>query len=1061
MALRRFVGACALALWAVTGAASLIDIARADCVMPFRPSALLHGIREDGSAWDNHAVKTAVIATGSSPVLQPTSGWTDAIDTQQAVVGGILAGNGVMEGTSIGYSLGGLVGRDYMRASYPGSRIKVHMTVGTMHQGAPILDNLQGYRLPATLLLYLMADISLLAWGHLEPNGDVVRVVQSGAPYYSLAVTTALITLTELLFVKDAAGAASSNDMKPGSPLLHSLNDNQAYEADVTKVGIVAHENYPQIYRMGGSATGIGKDTIVGYTHQLEGYCLYQAGGWLWTLFLGQVDVNRGLFAIGVWMSGYATIHEFPKYWNNHLVGSSDNDGVVPASSQVYPGGYRADVYDTNHLEEQGSAQVAGIVTSYMNSYSHRYPPPPPPAAPTNLTKIACTNGVVLGWDPVATATSYKVYKDGAFAAEVTGTSYSTLAYETHTYAVQALACNAAGPLSANYTAGCPPPDPPPPGGVAALEWSRDWLTTPGWAPSSYLDSNGQMLMTFMDGSTPATLQMGTRLGDCTWSFETIDSDPTKRMGVNSALAIGPQHVAGVVYLKELGTNSYEVRYRRGPPCYGSHCWSAAKILGTSNTISTPSIAFDAAGTAHIAWYDGTGLKYATVTSGLVASTPVTVSTLAQAGRQSNSIAVDAAGNPSIAFAIDNGTPPYAVPALGFATKSGGSWTPVGSQALTSSGGFGARMVLNAAGEPRIACQSNTGRLMYVTWANATSAWSFATATNLYIESRLGIALDPSGLARMAVWSLENSRDVPTYVRECTTAPRWESSPFDTAGTQGIITWLGLGLKSDGQPIVGYSSLEGNTYSIEVANAVPGSPDVTPPAAATNVTVIMGKTTAVPTWTAPGDDGSTGTAAYYDVRYSHQSIVGESGFAAATPIPGAYCPSPAGYGDCVSVTGLSSCSPYYFALKVRDNAGNWSPVSASAYGVTGCSWGHEVMCDPGGLSLAPISKQEEPEEAAAPKELEFSMASPNPARGPARFQLAIPASSAGQPLRVGIYDAQGRRVRSILQEVATSGRSVVAWDLLAEDGSRARHGVYFARVQVGSRSVVRTVIVMD
>jgi len=43
----------------------------------------------------------------------------------------------------------------------------------------------------------------------------------------------------------------------------------------------------------------LNKDTAVAYTHQLESWALYQAGGWLWALFTGAVDVNRGLFNVG------------------------------------------------------------------------------------------------------------------------------------------------------------------------------------------------------------------------------------------------------------------------------------------------------------------------------------------------------------------------------------------------------------------------------------------------------------------------------------------------------------------------------------------------------------------------------------------------------------------------------------------------------------------------------------------------------------------------------------------------------------------------------------------
>ena len=47
------------------------------------------------------------------------------------------------------------------------------------------------------------------------------------------------------------------------------------------------------------------------------------------------------------------------------------------------------------------------------------------------------------------------------------------------------------------------------------------------------------------------------------------------------------------------------------------------------------------------------------------------------------------------------------------------------------------------------------------------------------------------------------------------------------------------------------------------------------------------------TWTAPGDDGSTGTATSYDIRYS-TSVINDGNWAASTPLPGEPAPVIAG-----------------------------------------------------------------------------------------------------------------------------------------------------------------------
>jgi len=80
------------------------------------------------------------------------------------------------------------------------------------------------------------------------------------------------------------------------------------------------------------------------------------------------------------------------------------------------------------------------------------------------------------------------------------------------------------------------------------------------------------------------------------------------------------------------------------------------------------------------------------------------------------------------------------------------------------------------------------------------------------------------------------------------------------------------------------------------------------------------------TWTAPGDDGSVGTASVYDLRFSTSAITA-SNFATATRFTGTPTPAVAGTSQSVTVTGLQPATTYYFAIKAQDNAGNWSNIS--------------------------------------------------------------------------------------------------------------------------------------
>jgi hypothetical protein len=93
------------------------------------------------------------------------------------------------------------------------------------------------------------------------------------------------------------------------------------------------------------------------------------------------------------------------------------------------------------------------------------------------------------------------------------------------------------------------------------------------------------------------------------------------------------------------------------------------------------------------------------------------------------------------------------------------------------------------------------------------------------------------------------------------------------------------------------------------------------------------ETTATLTWTAPGDDGTTGTATVYDIRYGDVTIT-PSNWAFLTPVPQPPTPKPAGENETLLVSGLEPETTYYFAIKVGDEIPNWSLISNVASGTT-------------------------------------------------------------------------------------------------------------------------------
>ncbi len=110
-------------------------------------------------------------------------------------------------------------------------------------------------------------------------------------------------------------------------------------------------------------------------------------------------------------------------------------------------------------------------------------------------------------------------------------------------------------------------------------------------------------------------------------------------------------------------------------------------------------------------------------------------------------------------------------------------------------------------------------------------------------------------------------------------------------------------------------------------------PDTTEPGSVADLAVTgSGSSHLSLTWTATGDDGGTGRASAYDLRWSTSPIT-EANFAAATPVAGPD-PQPAGGAEAWEIGGLAFSTTYYVALKALDEFGNTGGLSNVATGTT-------------------------------------------------------------------------------------------------------------------------------
>ena len=95
--------------------------------------------------------------------------------------------------------------------------------------------------------------------------------------------------------------------------------------------------------------------------------------------------------------------------------------------------------------------------------------------------------------------------------------------------------------------------------------------------------------------------------------------------------------------------------------------------------------------------------------------------------------------------------------------------------------------------------------------------------------------------------------------------------------------------------------------------------------------------------------------------------------------------------------------------------------------------------------------------ATSPR-ITLSAPAPNPSRGAARFALTLPGPA---EVEVAVFDAAGRRVRTLLSGAAGPGDRPLVWDGLDARGRRAGAGVYFVRASANRSTATRRLVRVD
>lgn len=109
-----------------------------------------------------------------------------------------------------------------------------------------------------------------------------------------------------------------------------------------------------------------------------------------------------------------------------------------------------------------------------------------------------------------------------------------------------------------------------------------------------------------------------------------------------------------------------------------------------------------------------------------------------------------------------------------------------------------------------------------------------------------------------------------------------------------------------------------------------------------------------------------------------------------------------------------------------------------------------VLSTPSGLEVQPSLE-------VMPKIMALGLSVPNPAKGSIAISYDLPVET-GVSLKV--YNLSGQLVRSLVSGKEQAGFKHAAWDGRSEDGSRVASGVYFYRLEAGSFTATKKMVVI-
>jgi subtilisin family serine protease len=245
--------------------------------------------------------------------------------------------------------------------------------------------------------------------------------------------------------------------------------------------------------------------------------------------------------------------------------------------------------------------------------------------------------------------------------------------------------------------------------------------------------------------------------------------------------------------------------------------------------------------------------------------------------------------------------------------------------------------------------------------------------------------------------------------------------------TAGVGTWADL---ASSWPAA--RANDARTGTRLYAPAIPTQDDIAPSAIADLTAGWSYPDSIVLTWTAPGNDGATGTASAYDLRVTSQRQ-GAGDFSSGL-ITGVPAPDSSSRPQRFAFETHAHGTPLFFSIRARDAAGNAGAPSNVAH----------LMTPLGGAQNVTMPEL---------------MVRGQPARIPVRIDWRGPVAAPQARRMIEIFDVLGRRV----SRVELPGSQVIGtlqWNGRNDDQRAVPAGLYFARLTCGSLHAQARVVLL-